>query len=188
MMCPWEIALPSLPQMVCQGAAVSSKRFISVSSAWKCSGTERLAAPSGLSRSARVVVLCQASASSHLMAVTRVREGRSPTVKQFQRLLGLMASVSNVISFGLLYMRPPQWLLKSKVFSSRGNQRRMLKVTQRCLRALDMWRKPWFLSQGLVLGAPCRCVMLVTDASLTGWGAVMSGRSARGLWSGHHLS
>ncbi len=35
---------------------------------------------------------------------------------------------------------------------------------------LDMWREPWFLSQGLVLGAPCRRVTLAMDASLTGWG------------------
>ncbi len=50
-----------------------------------------------------------------------------------------------------------------------------------------MWRKPWFLNQGPVLGALCRQLSLATDASLTGWGAVMSGRSARGLWSGRHL-
>ncbi len=31
-------------------------------------------------------------------------------------------------------------------------------VTRHCLRALDMWRQPWFLSQGPVLGAPCRRV------------------------------
>ncbi len=47
-----------------------------------------------------------------------------------------------------------------------------------------MWRKPWFLSQGPVLGAPCRRVTLATDASLTG----MSGHPARGLWSGCHLT
>ncbi len=34
---------------------------------------------------------------------------------------------------------------------------------RRCLHDLDMWRKPWFLSLGLVLGAPCRSVMLATD-------------------------
>ncbi|KAI2657541.1 hypothetical protein H4Q32_008891 [Labeo rohita] len=56
----------------------------------------------------------------------------------------------------------------------------------RCLRASDMWRRPWFLSQGPVLVAPCRHVMLATDASLTGSGVVMSGHPARGLWSGHH--
>ncbi|KAJ8002107.1 hypothetical protein DPEC_G00176370 [Dallia pectoralis] len=51
-----------------------------------------------------------------------------------------------------------------------------------------MWRKPWFLTQGPVLGAPCRRVTLTTDASLTGWGAIMSGRPAQGLWRGHQLS
>ncbi len=105
-------------------------------------------------------------------SVKRVREGQSLTVKQFQRLLGLMAAASNVIPFGLLYMRPLQWWLKTKGFSPRGNPLRMIKVSRRCVRALDMWRKPWFLNQGPVLGAPCRQLSLATDASLTGWGAV----------------
>ncbi|KAL0157249.1 hypothetical protein M9458_048495, partial [Cirrhinus mrigala] len=132
--------------------------------------------------------LSPARIESILTAVKRVKEGRSLTVKQFQQLLGLMAAASNVIPFGLLYMRPLQWWLKTKGFSPRGNPLRMIRVTRRCLRALDMWRKPWFLSQGPVLGAPCRRVTLATDASLTGWGAVMSGHPARGLWSGRQLT
>ncbi len=124
---------------------------------------------------------------SILTTVRRVREGLSLTVKQFQILLGLMAAASNVIPFGLLYMRPLQWWLKTKGFSLRGNPLRTIKVTRRCLRALDMWRKPWFLSQGPVLGAPCHRITLATDASLTSWGAVMSGHPACGLWNGHHL-
>ncbi len=75
-------------------------------------------------------------------SVKRVREGQSLTVKQFQRLPGLMAAASNVIPFGLLYMRPLQWWLETK---ARGNPLRMIKVSRRCVRALDMWRKPWFL-------------------------------------------
>ncbi len=114
--------------------------------------------------------LSPARIESILNTVRRVREGLSLTVKQFQILLGLMAAASNMIPFGLLYMRPLQWWLKSKGFSPRGNPFRMIKVMRRCLRALDMWRKPWFLSQGPVLGAPCRRVTLATDASLTGWG------------------
>ncbi|KAI2663175.1 Transposon Ty3-G Gag-Pol polyprotein [Labeo rohita] len=132
--------------------------------------------------------LSPARIESILTAVKRVKEGLSLTVKQFQQLLGLMAAASNVIPFGLLYMRPLQWWLKTKEFSPRGNPLRMIRVTRRCLRALDMWRKPWFLSQGPVLGAPCRRVTLATDASLTGWGAVMSGHPARGLWSGRQLT
>ncbi len=48
-----------------------------------------------------------------LATVRRVKEGNSLTVKQFQRLLGLMAAASNVIPIGLLYMRPLQWWLKT---------------------------------------------------------------------------
>ncbi|KAI2666921.1 Transposon Ty3-I Gag-Pol polyprotein [Labeo rohita] len=110
-------------------------------------------------------------AGTFVSIVARVKEGRSLTVKQ---LLGLMAAASNVIPFGLLYMRPLQWWLKTRGFSLRGNPLCMIKVMRRCLRALDMWRKPWFLSQGLVLGAPCRCLTLATDVSLTGWGVYPS--------------
>ncbi len=65
---------------------------------------------------------------------------------------------------------------------------RMIKVTLRCLRALVMWKKPWFLFQGPVLGASCRRKMLTTDASLMGWGAILEERSRQGLWKDHHLS
>ncbi len=51
-----------------------------------------------------------------------------------------------------------------------------------------MWKKLWFLSQGPVLGASCSRKMLTTDASLTGWGATLEGRSSQGLWKDHHLS
>ncbi|XDV20719.1 hypothetical protein PO909_025990 [Leuciscus waleckii] len=126
--------------------------------------------------------------SAILTAVKGVKLGQSLTVKQFQRLLGLMAAASNAITFGLLYMRPLQWWLRIKGFSPRGNPFRTIKVTRRCLRALVMWKKPWFLAQGPVLGASCRRVTLSTDASLTGWGAVMSGRSAKGLLQDHQRS
>ncbi len=43
---------------------------------------------------------------SILTVVRRVKEGQSLTIKQFQRLLGLMSAASNVIPIGLQYMRP----------------------------------------------------------------------------------
>ncbi len=57
---------------------------------------------------------------SILWAVKRIRLGQSLTVKQFQRLLGLMAAASNVIAFRLLYMRPLHWWLRNKSFFPRG--------------------------------------------------------------------
>ncbi len=131
--------------------------------------------------------LSPARIDSILAAVKRVRGGQSLTVKLFQKLLGLMTAASTVITFGLPDMRPLQWGLRTTGFSQRGNQFCMIKVKRRCLCALDMWKKLWFLSQGPVLGALCRHVTLTTDASLTGWGAVMSDCSAQGLWEGPHL-
>ncbi len=133
------------------------------------------------------VHLSPARIETILATVKRVREDQSLTVKLCQKLLGLMAAPSNVITFGLLHMRLLQWWLRTTGFSPRGNSFSMINVTRRCLRALDMWMKQWFLSQGPVLGAPCHRVKLTTDASLTGWGAVMSGRSTLGLWEGPHL-
>ncbi len=129
--------------------------------------------------------LSPARIESILVAVRRVREGQSLTVKQFQRLLGLMAAASNVISIGLLYMRPLQWWLKTKGFSPRGNPLRMIKVTRRCLRALDMWRQPWFLSQGADIlsrkraGAEARGM----DASPRGGEADLESVMARLRWT-----
>ena len=60
--------------------------------------------------------LSPACSSAILTAVKGVKLGQSLTVKQFQRLLGLMAVASNVITFGLLYMRPLQWWLRTKGF------------------------------------------------------------------------
>ncbi len=132
--------------------------------------------------------LSPARIESILSAVKRLRLGQSLTVKQFQRLLGLMAATSNVIPFGLLYMRLLQWWLRTKGFSPKGNAFRMIKVTPRCFRALVMWKKPWFLSQSPVMGASCHRKMLTTDVSLTGWGAILEGCSSQGLWKDYHLS
>ncbi len=60
---------------------------------------------------------------------------QSLTVKQFQHSLSnssvrSMAAASNVIPFGLLYMRPLQLWLRTKGFSSRGNPLCLIKDTQ----------------------------------------------------------
>ncbi len=126
--------------------------------------------------------LSPARIKSILTAVKRVREGQSLTVIQFQRLLGLMAAVSNVIPFGLLYMRPLQWWLRTKGFSPEGQP--ILHDQCHAARLTGLRRGR---NHGSCHKAPCRRVTLTTDASLTGWGAVMSGRSAQGLWEGPHL-
>ncbi len=82
--------------------------------------------------------LSPARIESILTTVARVREGQSLTAKLFQKLLGLMAAASNVVTFGQLHMRPLQWWLRTTRFSQRGNPFHKIKVTRRCFRALDM--------------------------------------------------
>ncbi len=105
--------------------------------------------------------------------VRRVNEGQSLTVKQVRRLLGLMAAASNMIYIGLLYMRPLQWWLKTKRLSPRGNPLCMIKAMRLGLRVLDLWRQPRFLSQGLVLGPPCRRVMRPSPVGKRSWMATL---------------
>ncbi|XP_073721072.1 uncharacterized protein [Misgurnus anguillicaudatus] len=121
-------------------------------------------------------------------SLSRLRLGQDLTVKQYQRILGLMASASTVIPLGLLHMRPFQLWLRAKGFHPRANPQRLIKVTRRGLRALTMWIRPRFLALGPTLGATCRRRLLTTDASLTGWGAILDGRPAQGEWEGHQLS
>jgi hypothetical protein len=132
--------------------------------------------------------LSPARIESILTSVSRIKLGQAVTVKHFQRVLGLMAAASSVIPSGLLHMRALQWWLRAKGFSPRGNPFRLIRVTRRCLRSLSIWKKPWFLSQGPRLGASCHRISISTDASLTGWGAVMDGRFTGGLWQDQHSS
>ncbi|KAL0162812.1 hypothetical protein M9458_042208, partial [Cirrhinus mrigala] len=95
----------------------------------------------GLRLNAKKSVLSPLQRTTYLGVVwdstTRVCQDRPVTVKQFQKLLALMAAASNVIPFGLLYMRPLQWWLRTKGFSPWGNPLHLIKVTRRCFRALD---------------------------------------------------
>ncbi len=132
--------------------------------------------------------LSSAHIESILSAVKSMRLGQSLTVKQFQRLLGLMAAASNVIPFGLLYMRHLQWWLRTKGFSLRGNPFRMIKVKRRCLHAMVMWKKPWFLSQGPVLGASCRRKMLTWHTNhLEILAVFLTLKNLRADLGGHHV-
>ncbi|KAI2664001.1 ORF V: Enzymatic polyprotein [Labeo rohita] len=95
-----------------------------------------------------------------------------------------MAAVSNVIPFGLLFMRPLQWCLKTKgVLPERKpalhDQGHAAMPT--CLGHVE---ETLVLVSGPGAGSSLSPCMLVTDASLTGWGVVMSGHPACGLWSG----
>ncbi|CAM4558259.1 unnamed protein product [Leuciscus chuanchicus] len=105
-------------------------------------------------------------------------------LRKFQRMLGLMASASSVLQLGLLRMRPLQFWLKARV--PRGawvSGRLRLKVNQSCVTALIPWLADGWYQSGVSLGTSSRVRMVSTDASTSGWGALLEGRPFFGLWS-----
>ncbi len=65
---------------------------------------------------------------------------------------------------------------------------RILRESGACLHTLLVWRDPNFLRRGVEMGVVCHRQMILTDASLSGWGAVFEGRPACGVWSGKYLT
>ncbi len=92
------------------------------------------------------------------------REGSSVHLKEFQRLLGLMASASAVCHLGLLHMRPLQLWLKTRVpWTAWTSGRLSIAVTRGCIEALAPWRNPNFFSRGVPLGLVTSRVVVTTD-------------------------
>ncbi|KAI2643070.1 enzymatic polyprotein [Labeo rohita] len=109
-------------------------------------------------------------------------------LKTFQRLLGHMAATAAVTPLGLPHMRPLQRWLHDRVPRwawHRGTLR--IGVSPQCRRLFSPWSDPAFLRAGVCLGQVSRHVVVHTDASTTGWGAVCNGQAASGSWTGPRL-
>ncbi len=131
--------------------------------------------------------LSRERAAAILSYLRHFREGSSVHLKKFQRLLGLMASASAVCHLGLLHMRPLQLWLKSRVpWTAWTSGHLSIAVTCGCIEALAPWRNPDLFSRGVkkkTLGLVTSRVVVTTDASTLGWGAVCEGMPASGRWS-----
>ncbi|KAK3539004.1 hypothetical protein QTP86_023606 [Hemibagrus guttatus] len=99
-----------------------------------------------------------------------------------------MAAAANVIPLGLLHMRPFQFWLRSVGFHPHRHPLDAIRVMRHGLRTLLMWIRPRFMALGPTLGVCHYCRTLSMDASLLGWGAVLDGHPAQGLWEGPQLS
>ncbi|KAI2645297.1 ORF V: Enzymatic polyprotein [Labeo rohita] len=125
---------------------------------------------------------------SVLNCLKSFRHKTAVPLKTFQRLLGLMAAAAAVTPFGLLHMRPLQRWLHDRVPRwawHRGTLR--IGVSPQCCHLFSPWSDPAFLRAGIPLGQVSRHVVVHTDASTTGWGAVCNGQAPSGSWTGPRL-
>ncbi len=132
--------------------------------------------------------LTEERAQAVLNCLSSFRGRNVVPLKQFQRLLGHMASGAAVTSLGLLHMRPLQHWLHSRVPRwawRRGTLR--VGISQQCRRSLSPWTDLAFLRAGVPLEQVSRHTVVTTDASSTGWGATCNGQAASGLWTGPRL-
>ncbi len=111
------------------------------------------------------------------------RLGKRIELAQFQKLLGMISAAIKVAPLGLLKARPLQWWINKFQLHPKLHRRVRLKVTRKCIQALHPWLSKKKLGRVVPLGnIPARRMVVTTDASLTGWGAVWQGRTARGSW------
>ncbi len=96
--------------------------------------------------------LTEERAQAVLNCLSSFRGRNVVTLKQFQRLLGHMASAAAVTPLGLLHMRPLQHWLNSRVPRwawRRGTLR--VGISQQCRRSLSPWTDLAFLRAGVPL-------------------------------------
>ncbi len=128
--------------------------------------------------------LTEERAQAVLNCLSSFRGRNVVPLKQFQRLLGHMASAAAVTPLGLLHMRPLQHWLHSRVprWAWRRSTLRV-GISQQCRRSLSPWTDLAFLRAGVPLEQVSRHTVVTTDASSTGWGATCNGQAASGLWT-----
>jgi hypothetical protein len=86
-------------------------------------------------------------------------------------------------------MRPLQHWLKTRVLRRAWASGRLrLKVTQNCVTALEPWKAVDWYQTGVNLGVISKLIVVSTDASNSGWGALYEGRPTFGLWSSQEKS
>ncbi|KAL0147994.1 hypothetical protein M9458_056721, partial [Cirrhinus mrigala] len=125
---------------------------------------------------------------SVLSCLSLIRHSTVVPLKIFQRLLGHMAAAAAVTPLGLLHMRPLQHWLHGWIPRwawHRGTFR--VGVTPECRLLFSPWSDLAFLQAGVPLGQVLRHVIVNTDASSMGWGAVCHGQAASGSWTGLRL-
>ncbi len=123
------------------------------------------------------------SVNAEMPGVSPAQEGGS--TETFQRLLGHMASSDAITPLGLLHMRQLQRWLHDRVprWAWRHGTYRV-SLTPSCRRTFSPWLDLAFLRAGVPLEQVSRHVVVSTDASATGWGAMCNGHAAAGLWTG----
>ncbi len=88
-----------------------------------------------------------------------------------------MASTLSMVPLGLLRMRDFLNWTASQCICPKSRLSRRVHISPECMSALHHWRAPSFLRTGCPLGPVMLRKVVMTDASLTGWGGDVRGQN-----------
>ena len=102
------------------------------------------------------------------------------------KLLGLMASMVDLVNFCRLRMRPIQLHLLAHFRPSQHSIGHLVPTTPWLIPHLHWWLNIDNMMKGRAFRQPSPSLTMTTDASLSGWGAVLPPYHAAGLWDLEH--
>ena len=134
-------------------------------------------------------VLVSPTVDQQMSLISRLQQLESnPTVtaRQLYSLMGIIRYMAPLVPQGFLHLRPLQWEVKSLWDAQFGDWSDLVLVPVHVRRMMAFWTGPSILD-GVPAYKDQTTISLCTDASLGGWGAIVStptGTSkASGVWS-----
>jgi len=120
-----------------------------------------------------------------LVIVQAVLPQKGLTARSFLSLLGVLNAAADLVPLGRLHMRPLQMYLLSQWRPIRDPLDTVVPILPTVLPHLRWWLNRERLSVGVPISLPDPSVTLLTDASLTGWGAHLEpiGLLFQGIWT-----
>ena len=115
-------------------------------------------------------------------ACRRVREAGSLSVRQLARLIGKMTATIPAVYPALLWYRELQHLKNQALQTSQSFEATVV-MNQKASLELEWWSTRMNLLNGKPIQQQEPDLVIETDASMLGWGAVCNGVRTGGLWS-----
>ncbi|XP_064078436.1 uncharacterized protein LOC135195853 [Macrobrachium nipponense] len=95
--------------------------------------------------------------------------------------------VEKFVSLGRLYLKPLQFFL-SDSWTDKNNLDMILRISEEVKSHLRWWLDPLKLSEGVSLKLQNPDLVLSSDVSTTGWGAMLGGEEVSGTWRGEQVA
>ncbi|MGL5405375.1 MAG: reverse transcriptase domain-containing protein [Propionibacteriaceae bacterium] len=118
-----------------------------------------------------------------LETVQEFLDKKVSSANQWMRLLGKLTSVEKFVTLGRLHMRPLQFFLRASWCRKTQPDSITFPVTDQIKEDLRWWLSRARLEEGLDLRPILPNLQFFSDASDTGWGALLGNQRTSGAWS-----